>query len=54
MWLDDGTHVNRELVADGLARAVLFEPNDAYWDDFRGLADTARADGRGMWGACGG
>ncbi len=52
--LDDGrrTFVNRELVAEGFAEAVFFEPNDRYIDAMREAQAGAEQDRRGLWGAC--
>lgn len=52
VWADDGTFVNEAMVRDGFARAVLFEPNDAYIAPLRRAEDEARADGSGLWSAC--
>ncbi len=52
VWTSDGRFVNREIVSSGHGRAVLFEPNDAYIDELRDAEDDARADRRGLWGAC--
>lgn len=52
LWTADGDFVNLELVRQGFARSVLFEPNDAYIAQMRAAESEARADHRGMWGAC--
>lgn len=44
------THVNAELVRQGWAEAVMYEPNDAYWDEFIALEQEAAAAGRGCHG----
>ena len=44
------THVNAELVRQGWAEAVMYEPNDAYWDEFIALEQQAAAAGRGCHG----
>lgn len=51
LWTADGDFVNLELVRQGYARAVLFEPNDAHIDRMRRAEDEARAAERGLWGA---
>ncbi len=52
LFTADGTSINLELVAQGFARAVLFEPNDRYWDELR-AAERAAQDARlGLWGSC--
>lgn len=52
LWTDEGELVNLAMVRSGLAEAVLYEPNDRYIDQMRRAERQARADGRGMWGAC--
>jgi micrococcal nuclease len=52
LWTADGVFVNLELVRQGYAEAVLFEPNDEYIDQMRAAEQQARAEGRGLWGAC--
>lgn len=49
VWTDDGTWVNGTLVAEGLAREVLFRPNDAHDDAIRSAEATARDRGLGLW-----
>ena len=41
------TFVNEELAAEGYAEAVLYEPDDAYFDHFRTLEQQAAASGLG-------
>lgn len=48
----DGTFINLELVADGYAEAVLFEPNDRFWPELQAAERAARKSGLGFWGAC--
>lgn len=50
LWTDDGMFFNSQIVRDGLARAVLYEPNDAYIDVLRMNEAEARDNGRGIWG----
>ncbi len=52
LWTEDGRLVNLTLVRRGFARAVLFEPNDRYIVRMREAESEARADRRGLWGAC--
>lgn len=52
VWLDDGTFLNEKLVADGYARAVLFEPNDRHIELMRRAEQRARTERRGLWSAC--
>lgn len=41
------TFVNRELVAQGYAEAVLYQPDDQYFDTFANLERDAAQAGRG-------
>jgi micrococcal nuclease len=50
----DGVFVNLALVAEGFARTLLIEPNDAYATRFADAARSAAAEDRGLWGACAG
>ena len=52
VFAPDGSLINYELVAQGFARAVLFEPNDRYWDDLRAAERAAQDAGLGLWGQC--
>jgi micrococcal nuclease len=52
LWTADGVFVNRELVRQGFAEAVLFEPNDEHIHEMRKAEARARAEERGLWGAC--
>jgi micrococcal nuclease len=51
VWTADGRMTNRSLVASGHARAVLFQPNDRYWDLLRQVEADARDGALGLW-AC--
>ncbi len=51
---DDGLFVNRWLVENGFADAVVYEPNSAHADEFENLRAQAEAEGRGLWGSCDG
>jgi len=52
LFTADGTLINLELVAQGYAKAVLFEPNDRYWNDLRAVERSAQDAGLGLWGQC--
>lgn len=52
LFAADGTFINYELIAQGYAEAVLFEPNDRYWGDFQIAEASARDAGLGLWGQC--
>lgn len=49
---EDELFLNRWLVAEGFAATLVFEPNTAFAAEFGALESAARADGRGLWGAC--
>ena len=50
---DDGLFLNAELVAQGYAQVATYPPNVKYQDRFLALQRRARAEGRGLWSACG-
>ena len=50
LWTADGMFFNLEIVRRGHARAVLYEPNDAYIELIRTAEADARDAGRGIWG----
>lgn len=52
LYTADGTFVNLELVARGAAEAVLFEPNDRYWDELRAAERAAQNARLGLWAQC--
>lgn len=52
LWTDDGEFVNLEMVREGFAAVVLYAPNDRYIEPVHRAEDEARAEERGMWGAC--
>ena len=52
LFAADGTSINLELVAQGYAVAVLFEPNDLYWNDLRAAEGAAQDAGLGLWSQC--
>lgn len=45
-------HVNETMVADGYAAAFTYPPDVANARRFVALQREARAEGRGLWGAC--
>jgi endonuclease YncB( thermonuclease family) len=49
VYLPDGTWVNRELVAAGLAHVYTFADNRAHVADLIAAEDAARAEGKGIW-----
>ena len=53
VWADS-VFINLELVKQGYARAYSYPPDIKYQDHFTEAERTARADGLGLWGACGG
>jgi micrococcal nuclease len=52
LWNHDGDFVNRTLVEEGMARAVLYPPNDRFIAQMRAAERRARAHSRGLWGGC--
>lgn len=50
----DGTWVNRALVRRGHAVPLVLPPNVRQVDAIRAAADSARVEGRGLWGRSGG
>lgn len=50
----DGLFVNLALARDGFADAFPYPPNLSHAPDLDAAAASARRDGRGLWGACGG
>lgn len=52
LYTAQGTFINYELVAEGYAEAVLFEPNDRFWNDLRDAERAARDARLGLWGSC--
>lgn len=50
VWTADGAFFNLEAVRTGHARAVLYQPNDAYIDVLRAAEQHARSEGLGLWG----
>lgn len=50
LWTDSGVFFNLEIVRQGLARAVLYEPNDEYIELLRTAEAHARHAGLGIWG----
>lgn len=51
---DDDLLVNLDLIEGGFADAVTYGDNEALYDTFVAAESVARADGVGLWGACGG
>lgn len=52
VFTDGGTFVNATLVAEGLAEAVRFPPDERWFEELRDLERRARAEGRGNWSRC--
>ena len=51
---EDDLFVNRSLAEDGYADTLDIAPNDAHAAELAQLVSVARAEGRGLWGRCGG
>lgn len=49
----DGLFVNSSLVVEGYARTLAIDPNNVHRSDLSADAAAARANGAGLWGACG-
>jgi endonuclease YncB( thermonuclease family) len=49
VYLEDGTFVNGEMIANGMARLVTFPPDVAQTDYLRDLQEEAREAEVGMW-----
>lgn len=52
IWTGDGTFVNLDLVKRGYARAVLYEPNDAFIGVMRQAQKEAKSSKLGLWSHC--
>lgn len=50
----DDLFVNKAMVEDGYAQPATVPPNVAYTDELVAAGREARAQGVGLWGACGG
>ncbi|MEV6958694.1 thermonuclease family protein [Streptomyces sp. NPDC051207] len=53
IWNDQEAFVNRSLVSTGHAEAVLYQPNDKYWQTISQAGSDAKDTGAGLWAACG-
>lgn len=52
VWNEAGTFVNAALVAEGLATAVRYPPDERWYAELAALEADARAAGRGNWSRC--
>jgi micrococcal nuclease len=52
--VEDDVFVNLAMAEDGYADVATFPPNVAHVDEFVAAVGRARAEGRGLWSACGG
>ena len=50
----DQLFVNLDLLEQGFAGVLIYNPNDHYESLFRAAERTAESDGVGLWSACGG
>ena len=50
----DELFINLDLLQQGFAGVLIYEPNSYYRDLFEAAEDAAFADDRGLWGVCGG
>lgn len=53
VWNDHEEFVNHSLVSTGHAEAVLYQPNDKYWQKISQAGSDAKDTGEGLWSACG-
>jgi micrococcal nuclease len=53
VYRDDGALLNAALVENGYARTMTIRPNVRHAEELKALERRARADGRGLWSACG-
>ncbi|MDO3411559.1 thermonuclease family protein [Saccharibacillus sp. CPCC 101409] len=49
----DGESVNETLLEQGLARVVVYRPNDRYEDEFRKIENAAKSKKLGVWSISG-
>jgi len=49
VYLEDGTFLNREIIAAGYASPMTIPPNVAHADEFKQLFREAREKKRGLW-----
>ena len=52
LWDEAGRSVQEALVRGGFATVLAVEPNRLGLDPLRRIEDEARAESRGLWGAC--
>lgn len=52
VWNENGEFYNEKVIKAGLARAVLYPPNDLYMDRLRAAEAGARRSAVGLWQAC--
>ena len=45
----NGKSVNEALLAAGLAKVTVYEPNDKYEDKYRAIEDEAKKEKKGIW-----
>lgn len=51
-WREDGIFVNETIARNGAGYAGFIAPNDEHLDPILTAEDLARAERRGVWGAC--
>ncbi|MGP9043160.1 thermonuclease family protein [Cytobacillus kochii] len=49
VYLQDGRMLNEELLREGLAKVVVFEPNKKYLKQFKAIEEKAIEEKIGMW-----
>lgn len=49
VYRDDGKSLNKALLQASLAKVVLYEPNDKYYNEYKAIERQVRAKGNGIW-----
>lgn len=49
VYLEDGTYVNGEMIRNGYAQVVTYQPNVMHVDELLVLQKEAQRKGRGLW-----
>lgn len=52
LFTENGTFINLEMIAQGAAEELHYDPNVAYVDRFSAEESAAKSSMVGMWGAC--
>ncbi|MFL8968624.1 hypothetical protein GUI37_04590 [Helcococcus kunzii] len=49
VYRDDGKSLNKALLQASLAKVVLYEPNDKYYNEYKAIERQVRPKGNGIW-----